>query len=134
DDVNEFLTALAFNHKLHKNKKQYDALIIIISGHGNEGDVLVTSDGEYLPIDEIKSFFDCNRMGSLKDCPKIFIIDICRGSNVPQIASGTQTKGKQGKEQNNIHNDNGFLMIWSTTKGYQVGDLPLFSESMKNTI
>ncbi|ETO16780.1 hypothetical protein RFI_20560 [Reticulomyxa filosa] len=34
DDVNEFLTALAFNHKLHKNKNQYDALIIIISGHG----------------------------------------------------------------------------------------------------
>ncbi|ETO35972.1 caspase-1, partial [Reticulomyxa filosa] len=119
--------------KLHKNKKQYDALIIIISGHGDEGDVLVTSDGEYLPIDEIKSSFDCNRMGSLKNCPKIFIIDICRGSNVPQIASVIQIKGK-GKEQNNIHNNNGFLMIWSTTKGYQVGDLSLFSETMKNTI
>ncbi|ETN99528.1 hypothetical protein RFI_37942, partial [Reticulomyxa filosa] len=57
DDVNEFLATLIVNHK---NKKQYDALIIIISGHGNEGE-----------------------------------------------------------EQNNIHNDNGFLMIWSTTKGYQ---------------
>ncbi|ETO15373.1 hypothetical protein RFI_21991 [Reticulomyxa filosa] len=73
-------------------------------------------------------------MESLKDCPKVFIIDICRGSNVPQLASGTQTKGEQGKEQNNIHNDNGFLMIWSTTKGYRVGDLSLFSETMKNII
>ncbi|ETN99545.1 caspase-7 (C14 family), partial [Reticulomyxa filosa] len=91
DDVNEFLVDLIAGHKLHKNKKQYDALIIIISGHGDEGDVLVMSDGEYLSIDEIKSSFDCNRMRSLKDCPKIFIIDICRGMAFKQ---------KKNKEKN----------------------------------
>ncbi|ETO25639.1 hypothetical protein RFI_11496 [Reticulomyxa filosa] len=134
DDVNEFLAELVFNHKLHKNKNQYDALIMIISGHGDEGDVLVTSDGKYVSIDKIRSSFNSHEMESLKDSPKIFIIDVCRGSNVPQSTSSTQKKGKQGKEQNNIHNDNGFLMIWSTTKGYQVGDLSLFSESVKNTV
>ncbi|ETO02744.1 hypothetical protein RFI_34669, partial [Reticulomyxa filosa] len=40
DDVNQFLADLISSHKLHKNKNQYDALIIIISGHGDEGDVL----------------------------------------------------------------------------------------------
>ncbi|ETN97973.1 hypothetical protein RFI_39549 [Reticulomyxa filosa] len=34
DDVEEFLTDLKVSHKLHTNKNQYDALIIIISGHG----------------------------------------------------------------------------------------------------
>ncbi|ETO00987.1 hypothetical protein RFI_36453 [Reticulomyxa filosa] len=37
-------------------------------------------------------------------------------------------------QKNNTHNDNRFLMIWSKTKGYQVGDLSLFSETMKNII
>ncbi|ETO01809.1 hypothetical protein RFI_35630 [Reticulomyxa filosa] len=134
EDVNEFLADLISTHKLHKNKKEYDALIMIISGHGDEEDVLVTSEGNSIPINEIRSSFDCSRINSLKDCPKIFIIDVCRGNVVPQNAENIPIKGKNNKEQNNMHNDNGFLMIWSTTKGYQVADLSLFSESMKNII
>jgi len=31
------------------------------------------------------------------------------------------------------HSDDGFLTIWSTTKGHEIVDLSLFSESIKNT-
>ncbi|ETO11667.1 hypothetical protein RFI_25707, partial [Reticulomyxa filosa] len=134
EDVHEFLTDLMTYHKLYKNKKQYDALIMIISGHGKVGDVLVTSEGDTISIDEIRTSFDCSRMKSFQDFPKIFIIDVCRGNNTPQTASSVGKKGENGEEKNNIHNDNGFLTIWSTTKGYQVSDLSLFSESMKNAI
>ncbi|ETO02319.1 hypothetical protein RFI_35117, partial [Reticulomyxa filosa] len=71
---------LIVTHKLHKNKEEYDALIMIINGYGDEEDVLVTSEGNFIPINEIRSSFDCNRINSLKDCPKIFIIDVCRGN------------------------------------------------------
>ncbi|ETO15543.1 hypothetical protein RFI_21820 [Reticulomyxa filosa] len=116
EDVYEFLTDLVAKHKLHKNKK------------------IMMDDGKSISIDEIRALFDCNQMESLKDYPKIFIIDVCRGNNIPEAKNNIKTKGKRQEIQNNFHNDNGFLMIWSTTKGYQVSDLSLFSESMKNTI
>ncbi|ETO11420.1 hypothetical protein RFI_25954, partial [Reticulomyxa filosa] len=84
EDIDEFLENVIVNHKLYKNKRNYDALIIIIAGHGDEGDALVTSDGKHVPIDGIRSLFNCNKMESLRDYPKIFIIDVCRGSGNPQ--------------------------------------------------
>ncbi|ETO01511.1 hypothetical protein RFI_35931 [Reticulomyxa filosa] len=72
----QFLTDLMTYHKLYKNKKQYDALIMIISGHGKAGDVLVTSERYIISIDEIRTSSDCNQMKSFQDFPKIFIIDI----------------------------------------------------------
>ncbi|ETO33231.1 hypothetical protein RFI_03875, partial [Reticulomyxa filosa] len=134
EDVHEFLADVIAKQKLHKNKRKYDALIIILSGHGNEGDVLVTSEGDSIPIDEIRTSFDCNRMKSLKDCPKIFIIDVCRGNYSPQSENSVLTRGENGPQQNNTHNGSEFLMIWSTTKGYQVSDLALLSTSMRHTI
>ncbi|ETN98216.1 hypothetical protein RFI_39294, partial [Reticulomyxa filosa] len=75
EDAQEFMAQLFVNFKLRRNMNNYDALIMIISGRGNERDVLVTSDGQYISINEIRSSFDCNQMESLKDYPKIFIID-----------------------------------------------------------
>ncbi|ETO04685.1 hypothetical protein RFI_32710, partial [Reticulomyxa filosa] len=49
-DVNEFLADLISTHKLHKNKKEYDALIMIINEHGDEEVILVTSEGNSIPI------------------------------------------------------------------------------------
>ncbi|ETO02501.1 hypothetical protein RFI_34929, partial [Reticulomyxa filosa] len=125
EDIDEFLENVIVNHKLYKNKRNYDALIITILGHG-EGDALVTSDGEHVPVDEIRSLFNCNKMESLKDCPKIFIIDICR---TPQVSNFIRTT-----KQNNMYDKYGFLTILSTTSGYQIAALSLFSEDIKRTI
>ncbi|ETO31911.1 hypothetical protein RFI_05206 [Reticulomyxa filosa] len=106
---------------------------MVINGHGDEDDILVTSEGYSIPINEIRSFFDCNRINSLKGCPKVFIIDVYRGNIVPQNTENIPIKRKNNTEQNNMHNDNVFLMIWSTTKGYQVL-ICHYSASMKNII
>ncbi|ETO12158.1 hypothetical protein RFI_25219, partial [Reticulomyxa filosa] len=134
EDVQEFIDKLFIDFKLRRNLNNYDAFIMIISGHGDENDVLVTSEGDTMSINGIRASFDCNEMKSFRDCPKIFIIDVCRGNNTPHATDSTKTRGKKEKKQSNVHNDNGFLMIWSTTKGYKVGDLSLFSKSMKNII
>ncbi|ETO04643.1 caspase-8 precursor [Reticulomyxa filosa] len=127
-DVQKFLTEQTCKHKLHKNEKEYDALIIIICGHGDAGNVLVTSEGENISIDTIRSYFDNQKLTSFEDYPKIFFIDICRGNNKSKNIQ------KRGKEGGDVHNDDGFLILWSTTSGYEVGDLSLFSESIKDTI
>ncbi|ETO07859.1 hypothetical protein RFI_29531, partial [Reticulomyxa filosa] len=133
EDVEEYLTNVKDSHKLHKNKKKYDALIMIISGHGDEGDVLVTSEGDKISVDEIQASFGCRQMKAFKDYPKILIIDVCRGNVNPQEPC-SRIKGKNENQQNNSHNGYGFLVIWSTTKGYQVNDSAFFSESMRSTI
>ncbi|ETO12077.1 hypothetical protein RFI_25300, partial [Reticulomyxa filosa] len=133
EDVQEFLNHLITNHTLHKNKKQYDAMIMIISGHGDDGDVLVTSDGKNIPIDELRRSFDCNRMESLKDCPKIFIIDACRGQSIPK-SHVIEWKGNDKTIERYGHTDDGFLTIWSTTKGYKVANFSLFSKCMTKTV
>ncbi|ETO32222.1 hypothetical protein RFI_04895, partial [Reticulomyxa filosa] len=121
-DVQAFLSKLIYKYKLYKNSCNYDALIMIISGHGDKQDVLITSDGQKISVESIWSYFSYGIINSLKDHPKIFFIDIPRGERHPQ------TRGKP------VHDGDNFLMVWSTIKGYTLGDLSLFSENIKHTI
>ncbi|ETO12499.1 hypothetical protein RFI_24878 [Reticulomyxa filosa] len=85
----QFLTDLMTYHKLYKNKKQYDALIMIISG------IWKSCERDIISIDEIRTSFDCNRMKSFQDFPKIFIIACClRGI----IATTNINVGKKGEK------------------------------------
>ncbi|ETO01947.1 hypothetical protein RFI_35493 [Reticulomyxa filosa] len=127
-DIQKFLAKL--NYQLHENDCQYDGLITIICGHGETGNMLITSDGKSISIDKIRSLFNCHEMESFKDFPKIFIIDACRGGDIPK----THEIIKRGSELSYGHNDDGFLVIWSTTKGHQVADLSLLSECMKDVV
>ncbi|ETO31119.1 hypothetical protein RFI_06001 [Reticulomyxa filosa] len=129
-DVQSFLFELVTNYQLHKNPHKYDGLIVIICGHGDNGNMLVTSDGKYVSIDRIRSSFNCHEMESFKDFPKIFIVDACRGESIPKAHEITT----RGNETLYGHNDDGFLSIWSTTKGHQVADLSLLSKSIKKVI
>ncbi|ETO10739.1 hypothetical protein RFI_26638 [Reticulomyxa filosa] len=133
-DIQSFLARLISNYELHNNTHKYDGLIMIICGHGENGNMLVTSDGKSLSIDEIRESFNCDKMESFKDFPKIFIIDMCRGKNTPTAHMTTTMRGKKEDMQSLGHNDDGFLMIWSTTQGHQIGDFSLLSNCMKSVV
>ncbi|ETO33296.1 hypothetical protein RFI_03810, partial [Reticulomyxa filosa] len=123
-DVHTFLNGVIFNYKLYQNTDNYDALILIISGHGDKGNVLVSSNGEYIPIDEITSLFSCNQMESFRNYPKICIIDVCC-HNLPRSTNSLCFS---------LYNCNGFFVTRSTIKSYQIKKLPLFSESVKEKV
>ncbi|ETN98091.1 hypothetical protein RFI_39426, partial [Reticulomyxa filosa] len=40
DDVDEFIEQVKFNFKLRKNTSKYDGIIIIVCGHGENGNML----------------------------------------------------------------------------------------------
>ena len=66
---------------LKENK--YDGLIYFLSGHGErdgDDDTVVDSNGTNLLCSEIISSFDSENCVYLKDLPKIFLFDCCRGS------------------------------------------------------
>ncbi|ETN98996.1 caspase-1 [Reticulomyxa filosa] len=136
DDVREFLDEVIYKFKLRKNLNGYDGLIFILCGHGDDGNVLVTSEGDSLSIDKIHSDFNCNEMSSLKDIPKIFIINACRGKKMPKShIIGMRAKPEDTKRRLYYgHNDDGFFTIWSTTNGHIVKDSPLFSKCIKEVI
>ncbi|ETO02948.1 hypothetical protein RFI_34462 [Reticulomyxa filosa] len=128
--VQSFLTKTIAKHDLHENTNKYDGLIIIICGHGEDGNMLVASDGKYISIDEMRASFNCYKMEAFKDLPKILIIDSCRGENIPKSYEIVT----RGNKMLHGHNDDGFLIIWSTTKGHRVVDLSLLSQCMKNVV
>ncbi|ETO24381.1 hypothetical protein RFI_12776 [Reticulomyxa filosa] len=135
-DVHEFIDNIIVNHKLRRNTNNYDALIMIICGHGDDNNMFVTSDGKQVSIDKIRSKFDGEEMPSLKGCPKIFFVDVCRGKNIPKCQVQSTTAPIRGFTQVplNAHRDDDFFTIWSTTKGHIVSDLSLFSSLLKSTI
>src|SRR5690349_11850743 len=53
DDLIDFIDEIIVKYKLRKEKK-YDGIIVIICGHGAEGNKLVTSDSKLISISEIK--------------------------------------------------------------------------------
>jgi len=72
-------------------------------------------------------------------CPKIFIVDICRESGMDENKSNNDSSiynksdhqlamFRQLSNKRKQHKDAGFVMIWSTTKGNKVPDLPLLSK------
>ncbi|ETO00948.1 hypothetical protein RFI_36492, partial [Reticulomyxa filosa] len=119
----------------HENIKKYDGLIVIICGHGEDGNMLVSSDGSCLSINEMRTTFNCNKMDSFKYFPKIFIVDVCRGESIP-TAHKIIMRGKNTTKDMPLygHNDDGFLTIWSTTQGHQAADISLLSNCMTKVI
>ncbi|ETN98478.1 hypothetical protein RFI_39018 [Reticulomyxa filosa] len=130
EGVKDFFSNLMLSRELHKNSMNYDALIVILCANGDEGDVLTSSDGKGVSIDEIRHSFDCDNLEAFKNCPKIFIVDIGRGDSIPKAYKMVM----RGREQplRYGHNDDGFFTIWSTTKGHKVADFSHLSTGIKD--
>ncbi|ETO04902.1 hypothetical protein RFI_32494, partial [Reticulomyxa filosa] len=132
-----FIDRLFVDFEIRTNEKKYDGLIIIICGHGENGNRLVTSDGKNMSIDDILKLFDCEKIESFKDFPKICIIDTCRNQNTSANYIMTAMRGKtEEKEDMQVpgHSHDGFLIIWSAIQGDQIANRSLLSNSMKSVV
>ncbi|CAM1311704.1 Uncharacterised protein g5780 [Pycnogonum litorale] len=57
-----------------------DAAVVCIMSHGRHGDDILGSDGEYIKLVKIIELFNNCNCPSLKEKPKIFLIQACRGA------------------------------------------------------
>ena len=117
--------------KNSNNKKdRYDGLIFVFAGHGYK-DGIYTSDTKKIELKRIKKHFSSTKVPSLKDSPKIFIIDACRhpGKALPctddmlyKDPKFNETRG--GNEQlpkfKFYHPFVNMLEIYGNTRGYSV--------------
>ena len=57
----------------------YDAFFIVILSHGDQGDMIYTSDSRPIKIDDISDYFTASMCPTLANKPKVFIIQACHG-------------------------------------------------------
>ena len=82
EDIQDFIAEARDKYFVSNN---HDALILIVSSHGEE-EVMLTSDGEQYPhLGFIHAFNDKQHKGIFTTLPKILIFDMCRGSTKPMI-------------------------------------------------
>lgn len=84
------------------------ALLVFIMTHGSTGDMLYGSDGELVSLKELAEIFDAKNCPALKDKPKIFILQFCRGEEEePAHREGRGGGGGGGAGAPRKYNENG---------------------------
>ena len=89
-DVYKFLKEV--QNEINDKKSDYDALIVNWSGHGEPGDILVTTsdknkDEPHIHLNNVMKYFNDENCPKLKHKPRIFFVDSCRGSGGVQNRS-----------------------------------------------
>ena len=74
---------------------KYSGLIVTIMSHGGEGNTLIGSDGKSVQLKELAEIFNSAECEDLKDKPKIFIINACRGCRQDSV----QRQGHQKSQK-----------------------------------
>ena len=77
DEKNDSDSDSGNNSGCDNKKDRYDGLIFVFAGHGYKAGIF-TSDGKRIQMEKIKKHFSSKNVPSLKDSPKIFVIDACR--------------------------------------------------------
>eukprot|EP01084_Bolivina_argentea_P301857 520890_1 len=114
----ECLRVVKDQQKTKKNTWVYDGLICIVSAHGL-CDSIVASDGQLINIkQDLFDPFNPRKAKKLKQFPKIYIFDACRGTLPPDIVVEMELiKGKPDFKfmSNNIESD--YRISYATTEG-----------------
>ena len=74
DDMKSILKRLS-----RRDFSKYSGLIVTITTHGGEGNVLFGKDGNAVQLKQLAEMFNSAECKDLKNKPKIFIIIACRG-------------------------------------------------------
>lgn len=69
----------AFRDEINQSKEEISCCLIVLMAHGNEKGCIVGIDETEVHIEEIIALFNNKQCPKLKQKPKIFIIQACRG-------------------------------------------------------
>ncbi|XP_068222621.1 uncharacterized protein [Palaemon carinicauda] len=80
----------------HPQLRDFDSFICVILSHGKTDTLFTTTDGD-LDLDDIRYHFTDSACPSLKDKPKIFLVNFCRGT-VKEITRKIEHDGVSPEE------------------------------------
>ena len=80
---------------LEKPLSEYNGVCVCIMTHGEKDDILIGSDGELVQLNEIASYFNAQNCFALRNKPKIFLVEACRGEKDDPIISYTEGRSSE---------------------------------------
>ena len=93
-----------FNDKLDKivnsSRYNYDCLIYFVSSHGDCDGIIYDSKGNKIPLIAIFDKFNNHKCFQLRNKPKIYFVDACRGSRRTKNYNNSMYKAKMTSEVN----------------------------------
>ena len=107
---NMITTNYTKNNNSNNTHNRYDCLLYFISCHGDTGGVIYDSQGNKLPLITIFDTFSNQNCIELRDKPKIYFIEACRGN--------IRTKRYQNsmyKPKSTVTSNNGLQLLQSET-------------------
>ena len=72
-----------------KDHTQFDAFVFVVMSHGGERDVIYGVDGRTIRVEDLMSEFKATNCPTLRNKPKLFFIQTCRGSSKDETFSAT---------------------------------------------
>ncbi|KAK3083449.1 hypothetical protein FSP39_022958, partial [Pinctada imbricata] len=110
-----------------RNHKKFDAFVMCILSHGNQGNVYGT-EGKLLEIRNITSCFTATSCQTLADKPKLFFFQACQGTDLQKGATQIYERQESTIEMDvapddtprnsSIPDDADFLFGYATVPGY----------------
>ena len=135
DCLTEVFTELGFTVKPHQNLKKTEmtkklkdyatnwdhrgrAFILIILSHGGKGDVVYGTDTGEAKLHKLQELFSPANCPSLKNAPKVFLIDACRGTESEKGDLNNQGKNVGTTEGYHVMtNSLNFATVFASTRG-----------------
>ena len=107
------------------------ALIVIILSHGGEGDIVYGTDGGEVKMHDLQELFSAANCPFLKNAPKVFFFDACRGTENEKGHPNDLQLGKVSGIKTGypvITNSLNFATVFASTHGNTAGMFPAHSE------
>ncbi|CAL4128346.1 unnamed protein product, partial [Meganyctiphanes norvegica] len=99
-------------HKIHK---EVDSMILVVMSHGLNDNTFVTSNGKTMTSQEVYEIFSDKNCPALKQKPKLFIFQHCRGNNKNVALSMSPSSSPGSRRTDKTSSD--IMLLYSTISG-----------------
>ena len=122
--------AASFAKKDHRN---FDAIIFIVMSHGGNGDIIYGVKGRSARVEDLMSEFKAANCPTLRNKPKLFFIQTCRGSLNETLSpalgdadanSAPAFAGDSTLPRGVCPQEADFLLAFATAPGYKAWRIP----------
>jgi len=108
-----------------KDHSQFDVFVFIVMSHGGPRDVIFGVGGRYISVEDLMTEFNAAKCPTLKNKPKLFFIQTCRGSSeerLPPTCGGTDRYAPYSPDstlpRSVCPQEADFLLAFATAPGY----------------
>ena len=112
-----------------KNHREFDAFVLVVMSHGGDRDVIYGVEGRTTTVEDLMCEFNAANCPTLRDKPKLFFIQTCRGELKDESSTVTLNNTESDHSIAAFSSDSllprsvcpqeaDFLLAFSTTPGY----------------